>query len=63
MYAFTGFLAVAHFLRRRDLLAPLPAAPDAEGDEDLTPGRPLVASLFLIILRWRCLRCSWSISN
>jgi hypothetical protein len=50
MYAFSGFLAVAHFLRRRDLLARLPAAPDAEGDEDLTPARPLVASLFLIIL-------------
>src|SRR5258706_331861 len=29
---------------------PLPAAPDAEGDQDLTPARPLVASLFLIIL-------------
>jgi hypothetical protein len=51
MYAFVGFLAVAHFFRSRDLLAPLPAAgPDAGEDEVRLPGRPLVSSLVLIVL-------------
>lgn len=48
MYAFAGFLAVAHFFRRRDLLATVPA--DEEGEEARPPGRPLVASLLLIVL-------------
>jgi 4-amino-4-deoxy-L-arabinose transferase-like glycosyltransferase len=50
MYAFVGFLAVAHFFRRRDLLTPLPAATDAAENETRPPGRPLVASLVLIVL-------------
>ncbi|MDB5321024.1 MAG: dolichyl-phosphate-mannose-protein mannosyltransferase [Phycisphaerales bacterium] len=50
MYAFAGFLAVAHFFRRRDLLTPLPAATDAAENETRPPGRPLVASLVLIVL-------------
>jgi hypothetical protein len=48
MYAFAGFLAVAHFFRRRDLLAAVPA--DADDEAAPPPGRPLVASLFLIVL-------------
>jgi 4-amino-4-deoxy-L-arabinose transferase-like glycosyltransferase len=48
MYAFVGFLAAAHFFRRRDLLTPLPA--DAAEDEVRLPGRPLVSSLVLVVL-------------
>jgi hypothetical protein len=50
MYVFTGFLAVAHFLRRRDLLAPRGRTPGGPEDEDLRPARPLVSSLVLLIL-------------
>ena len=50
MYIFAGFLAVAHFLRRRDLLAPRGRTPGGPEDEDLTPARPLVSSLVLLIL-------------
>jgi 4-amino-4-deoxy-L-arabinose transferase-like glycosyltransferase len=48
MYVFAGLLAVTHFFRRRDLL-PLRPARGVE-DEDRAPGRPLVSSLFLIVL-------------
>jgi hypothetical protein len=50
MYIFTGFLAVAHFFRRRDLLTPLPRETgSAEGEESM-PGFPVLSSLFLIVL-------------
>ena len=50
MYIFTGFLAIAHFFRRRDLLTPLPREAGSGEDEEARPGPPLLSSLFLIVL-------------
>jgi hypothetical protein len=50
MYIFTGFLAVTHLFRRRDLLTPLPRQTEAGETEEATPGLPILSSLFLIVL-------------
>jgi hypothetical protein len=50
MYIFTGFLAIAHFFRRRDLLTPLPRTTEGGAIEEERPGFPVLSSLFLIVL-------------
>lgn len=50
MYIFTGFLAIAHFFRRRDLLTPLPRTSESGAVEEERPGFPVLSSLFLIVL-------------
>ncbi len=50
MYIFTGFLAVTHLFRRRDLLTPLPRQTETGETEEETPGLPILSSLFLIVL-------------
>src|SRR5256885_7821478 len=50
LFPYTTLFRSAHFVRRRDLLAPLPAAADAGEGEVRLPGRPLVSSLVLIVL-------------
>jgi hypothetical protein len=47
MYVFTGFLAVMHFFKRRDGL--IVATPEG-GETVERAGRPVVASLFLLLL-------------